>query len=419
MTPDGGSGSMVCPACGRVIARNAMTCPYCDHVFPGLFATASWLDRFFAGRISYTRIFFGLNVLLYALLLIAMLRGGGLLSTGGSILAFLGPDDELLYKAGAHMRGPVVEGQWWRLFMAVFLHAGILHIACNMWALLALGPVVEHVFGHARFVLIYLGSGLAGNLAWQLFSGRSMEATVRASVGASGAIFGLVAALAVFGYRRGGLLGLALMRRMLVWAALMLAFGWVAEGVNNWAHGGGAVGGALLAAVLGIREQAVRGESQRVRLLALAGLAAGVAAFILTIVAALAGPTLKEAKSRSVFLWHEDEAYAETERMLRWAERHLPAIVPTSGELGTEETLKNALDSLLKVARVVDYWVLAGRRADPEADPAPLAEGLRKVQRLLQEGRGAEAAGEVERLMPLVTRMLEGVARLRLETRGG
>jgi hypothetical protein len=284
--------------------------------------------------------------------------------------------------------------------MSTFLHFDLLHIACNMWGLLLLGPIVEQVFGHARFVIIYLGAGLAGSLSWQIFS-----QGLGISAGASGSVFGLITATAVFGYRHGGILGRVLMRRMLLWSALMFAFGFAVPSINNWAHGGGAAAGALLAAVLGLRERSVRGEGPRIRLAAAVSLLACAIAFVLTIVGAVSGPSMQEARTKSVFLWHEDDVYSETEQMLAWAERTLPIVVARHGAVGSEQDRGNLLDSLGDVAQVLDYWGLAGRRADPEVDPAVLAEGLRHLHRAVRDGNAAGAAALAAKLLPDIQRM--------------
>ncbi|MDQ6680875.1 MAG: rhomboid family intramembrane serine protease, partial [Pseudomonadota bacterium] len=93
---------------------------------------------------------------------------------------------------GANFGPATKDGQWWRLASAMFLHFGVLHLAMNMWALWDCGRLVERLFGSARFVVIYLGSGLAGNLVSLVTQGDRAV-----SGGASGAIFGVFGALLV------------------------------------------------------------------------------------------------------------------------------------------------------------------------------------------------------------------------------
>src|SRR5512139_1078087 len=87
----------------------------------------------------------------------------------------------------------IIQGQLWRLFTPMFLHGSILHIAVNMYALLAFGPQLERYYGHWRYLALYLVSGFAGNVASFIFS-------LAPSLGSSTAIFGLLGAEAVFLY---------------------------------------------------------------------------------------------------------------------------------------------------------------------------------------------------------------------------
>lgn len=151
---------------------------------------------------------------------------------------------------GANFGPATKDGQWWRLGTAMFLHFGLVHLAMNMWALWDCGRLVERLYGSWRFVLIYLASGLAGNLVSLVAQGDRAV-----SGGASGAIFGAFGALLVC---------LARERRQvdptefrwLFWggaafALATLALGFVIRGIDNAAHIGGLVAGALLGIVLG------------------------------------------------------------------------------------------------------------------------------------------------------------------------
>ncbi|MCB5163346.1 rhomboid family intramembrane serine protease [Streptomyces bambusae] len=130
----------------------------------------------------------------------------------------------------------VAEGQWYRLLTSMFLHQEIVHIGFNMVSLWFLGPPLEAALGRSRYLALYLGSGLAGSalVYW-------MTAPQQLTLGASGAIFGLFGATAVF------------MRRMrydmrpvlaLLAINLVLTFGW--GGISWQAHIGGLIGGALI-----------------------------------------------------------------------------------------------------------------------------------------------------------------------------
>lgn len=145
--------------------------------------------------------------------------------------------------AGALERGRVAAGQYWRLLSGTFLHGDGRHLVSNLIALYIVGMVAEHAFGRRQFALLYLGSAVAGSLL-------SVLTNAPPSVGASGAIFGLQAAAVVLFRRHRE--GLVLRDRRLgvvlaVWALYSIAGGIVTPYIDNAAHIGGALGGALLA----------------------------------------------------------------------------------------------------------------------------------------------------------------------------
>lgn len=147
----------------------------------------------------------------------------------------------------------VFAGEHYRLFTAMFLHVGEVHLLFNGLALWIFGRSVESIFGTARFALIYFLGGLTGSLA-SLFFTRGL------SVGASGAIFAIFGAEMVFLYRNRELLGRAAREQLQSLIALaLLNFGLgiftqvapTAVAIDNWAHGGGFAGGIILAWFIG------------------------------------------------------------------------------------------------------------------------------------------------------------------------
>jgi membrane associated rhomboid family serine protease len=131
-------------------------------------------------------------------------------------------------------------GQWGRLFTSIFMHAGWLHLAFNMYVLFLLGPPLERILGHVRFLLVFLLSGLGGAVASYTFS---PIATL--SVGASGAIFGLMTAMIVVGRKLGYDVG-----QVVALFAINIVLGFMVGGIDWRAHLGGAAVGALSAYVL-------------------------------------------------------------------------------------------------------------------------------------------------------------------------
>lgn len=147
--------------------------------------------------------------------------------------------DESSVQYGMWPARVAVNGAWWLLLTSAFLHGSFLHIAFNMYVLFALGPVLERVLGHGRYVTLYLIAALGGGVASFWFS--SVNAV---SVGASGAIFGLMGALVVAGRRLRYDI-----RQVLILLAINLVIGFIAPGVDWRAHLGGLVTGAAVAAV--------------------------------------------------------------------------------------------------------------------------------------------------------------------------
>lgn len=162
----------------------------------------------------------------------------GILSPGARALDVLG-------MTGAHAWA---EGRWWTLVTAIYLHGGLLHLLFNLLWIHQLAPAVEETFGRARLVVIFTASGVAGYAL-------SNAAGVGFSVGASGAVFGLLGALVYYGRARGGWFGVAVFRQYGQWAVLLLVLGFFMPGVNNLAHLGGFGGGYLAGLALGHAER--------------------------------------------------------------------------------------------------------------------------------------------------------------------
>ena len=148
------------------------------------------------------------------------------------------------------VHGPSIRsGQFYRLLTGTFLHAGILHIGFNCYALYVIGSQIESFLGKFKYLVIYLFSALIGSLFSITFGGYST------SVGASGAIFGLMGALLYFGYYYRVYLGNVFTRQIIPLIATNLAFGFLMNNVDNFAHIGGLVGGAMITMALGIQDK--------------------------------------------------------------------------------------------------------------------------------------------------------------------
>jgi membrane associated rhomboid family serine protease len=161
----------------------------------------------------------GANVLVY---LVTVAQGFGINSPGGKLF-----NDWLLY-------GPAVaQGDWWRLFTAAFLHANIAHIALNMLAIGWLGGPVERYVGHLRYLGIYIVSGLAGS------AGALVVTPNAQTVGASGAVFGILGALLIIEYQQTG----SIAGQAFSLIVLNLVFSFTFSGISVGGHIGGLIGG--------------------------------------------------------------------------------------------------------------------------------------------------------------------------------
>ena len=140
---------------------------------------------------------------------------------------------------GALVPELVARGEAWRLVSSMFLHAGFVHLALNMLSLYFLGAFVEVAFGRARFLALYLTSGLAGGLAYLYFG-----AFGGSVVGASGAIFGLLGGVLGYSLRRGTFSWQnPLIRQLLILTVLNLYIGFSVPNISNAAHIGGLISG--------------------------------------------------------------------------------------------------------------------------------------------------------------------------------
>ncbi len=149
---------------------------------------------------------------------------------------------DLLLLYGAKISQLILRGEIWRFLTPAFLHGSIIHLSFNMYAIYSFGPSLERKYGSTSFILLYVISAIFGNVVSFLFS-------PYVSLGASTAIFGLIAAQGVYIYKNRHLLGSAakpLLTNVLFMIAVNLFLG-LSSGIDNWGHMGGLVGGFLYA----------------------------------------------------------------------------------------------------------------------------------------------------------------------------
>jgi membrane associated rhomboid family serine protease len=248
-----------CSNCGRPICPDCMTvtpvgmrCPECARertqvrrISPGLRA----------GSAPATYVLIAVNVVAF---LAELGTGAGIGSRGGGSVV----DNAALY-------GPAVaDGDWWRMVTAGFLHAGLIHIAFNMYVLFILGTLLEPGIGTPRFLGVYFVSLLAGSFGALLLSPDAL------TVGASGAIFGVMSATFIVARHRGieQLAG-----QLAIFILINLFFTIGVSGISIGGHLGGLIGGALAGLLVVFAERRARRpvELEVIGMLALAAICVG------------------------------------------------------------------------------------------------------------------------------------------------
>jgi membrane associated rhomboid family serine protease len=202
-------------------------CP--DHATQGRARLSAPVQQRARQRVGYlqrnqpivTMALIGLNVLVY---LITVAQGAGVNSPGGS-----------LFEKWALFGPAVANGDWWRLLTAAFLHGSILHIGMNMFVLYLVGGAVESYMGSARYLALYVVSGLAGS------AGALVVNPTQVTVGASGAIYGIFGALLIIEYSQTG----SLAGQAMTLIAINLALSFTIPGISWGGHVGGLIGGIL------------------------------------------------------------------------------------------------------------------------------------------------------------------------------
>ena len=146
--------------------------------------------------------------------------------------------------AGAAYTPYILNGEWHRLFTSMFLHFGFLHIAGNMLLLFFIGDYAERFLGKIRYLVLYIGGGLIGNLA--SFALELSNGDYSVSAGASGAVFAVLGGLAAMAIKNGGRLYDISIRNLIVLTVLQIIFSVTTVGIDAAAHAGGLAGGFVI-----------------------------------------------------------------------------------------------------------------------------------------------------------------------------
>lgn len=197
-------------------------------------------DTFKPKKVYITNLLISICVFIFALMVV---KGANPLGINGLFL----------YLFGANIKEAVVAGEIYRLITSTFLHASLLHLLFNMYALYIIGNQLENYIGKIKFLMVYLVSAISGSLMSCVF-------TTGISVGASGAIFGLLGSLLYFGYHYRLYLGSVLKSQIIPLILINLVFGFMDPRIDNAAHIGGLIGGYLTTMALGIKGKSSKSD---------------------------------------------------------------------------------------------------------------------------------------------------------------
>ena len=173
-------------------------------------------------------------------------------------LNFIDLKPNVLYHYGALVNFDMMNKnpiELYRLVSSIFLHGSLFHLLCNMYSLYVIGPQLESFFGKVKYTIIFIGTGIVGNLLSMAF----LQDTY-VSVGASGAIFGLLGALLYFGYHYRVYLSGVIKSQIIPLIILNLIIGFVGTNINNLAHIGGLIGGVLISMAVGVKYKSTKAD---------------------------------------------------------------------------------------------------------------------------------------------------------------
>jgi rhomboid protease GluP len=197
-----------------------------------------------------------LNLLLFGVSLVATNQG-----SGGPNL-FSGISGRVLYQLGARQSIAILSGEWWRLVMPIFLHGGLLHLGMNCLFFVDVGPQVERIYGSARYLFIYVLTGICSfiaSTAWNLWIYHGFGV----GIGASGALAGLIGVMLGMTTGRGGSYAREIRAQMTRMVGYLVIMAILPIGIDNAAHFGGLAAGFVLGKLFADREPMNAGEFKR------------------------------------------------------------------------------------------------------------------------------------------------------------
>lgn len=235
----------ICPACGALVGISATRCHVCGTSLR--FSLAAFSKKFSGvfgeHEAPVTTVLLIANVIMLGVSWMALAATGG----GGGLSILWGLSGPTQYRLGASFPFSIFYmNEWWRVVTAMFLHGGLLHIGFNMMALMQLGPAIEELYGSARYLFIYVFTGAFGFLVSAYFGNFSL--------GASGALLGLVGVMLAVTTKRGGSYMRDLRSKLISSVVILFVIGFMGMGIDNYAHGAGLLAGFVLGKLFSDRQ---------------------------------------------------------------------------------------------------------------------------------------------------------------------
>jgi len=257
----------LCPACGTLVGSTATKCHMCGaNMTFSLAAASRSLSRWLPQTSPVTYAMLAICCVMYALSFVITMKFSGGEGAGGGLMNLGGIATQVSYRLGASLPLAYNIGQPWRFVTAIFLHGSLIHIGFNMWVLMDIGPMVEELYGSARYLFLYVVTGVVGYLLSSSFG--------HLSVGASGSLLGLVGVLLAATTGRKNMAAQALRSSLIRWLIYIAVLGFISSGTDNFAHLGGVASGYALGRLMPDRTPADLSER---RLANIQGWAAGIA----------------------------------------------------------------------------------------------------------------------------------------------
>jgi rhomboid protease GluP len=241
------SGPVSCPSCRQLVDVKAERCPNCDRKNPGMWGYTRTLQRLGAD-LGFIEIVTWGCLILYVLTLLVDIKGVTAWGGGGLGASVLSPSGRATFWFGSTGAVPVfIFGRWWTVLTAPWLHGDLFHIGFNIAIFRYFAPTVARIYGAGRLAIIYIIAGMCGCLLTSVAGGyfQGLPELLQGasfSVGASGAILGLLGALVAFGQQERD----PSIRQTAGSYALVIFFlGFLFPRTDNWGHLGGFLGGYL------------------------------------------------------------------------------------------------------------------------------------------------------------------------------